>query len=212
MKGNGCKFDHPKRCSKLMNYGTKAAKGCNLGKNCSKFHPKMCPMSVSKGECFDAHCDLCHVKGTRRKRENPLKVNQKKKQGRPTPLKDQEKKKDDEKKETSGLKSLHQSFLGQISLLKKEIQEAVDVKISSLLKPAVQDLQIGDPRLQPTCTTTQTSPGMSPSRAASHPFVHQQLMSHQLMSHPLAMQNIPIWYHPQNMYQAPVPSVATNMY
>ena len=49
MKGNGCKFDHPKRCRKLMNHGTKAGKGCNLGINCNEFHPKMCPMSITKG-------------------------------------------------------------------------------------------------------------------------------------------------------------------
>ena len=40
LKGNGCRFSHPKRCSKLMNHGTKAGKGCNLGRNCPHFHRK----------------------------------------------------------------------------------------------------------------------------------------------------------------------------
>ena len=68
MKGNGCSFHHPKRCAKLMSYGTKTNKGCNLGNKCPDFHPKMCPMSISKSEFFDMDCTLCHVKGTRRKK------------------------------------------------------------------------------------------------------------------------------------------------
>ena len=144
-------------------------------------------------------------------REKP-KVRQKEKQERSIPVKDQEKQKDDEKEDTGGRKSLDQSFLQQISLLKKDIEEVMDAKISSLLNPAVQDLPKSNPVLRPIPPATQTSPGMIPFGAASYPLLHQQPKTHQPMSHPLAMQNIPIWYHPQSMYQAPVPTVPTNMY
>ena len=139
-------------------------------------------------------------------------MSQKEKQEGSVQVKDQEKQKDEEKGDTSGKKPLDQSFLQQISLLKKEIEEAMDANISSLLNPAAQDLPENNPVLQPTPTATQTSPGLIPFGAASYPLLHQQPKTHQPMSHPLAMQNIPIWYHPQTMYQAPVPSVATNMY
>ena len=140
------------------------------------------------------------------------KLSQKEKQEQSAQLKDQEKQEDEEKEDTSGNKSLDQSFLQRISLLKKEIEEVMDAKISSLLKPAAQDLRKSNPVLRPTPTVTQTIPGMIPFGAASYPLLHQQPKTHHPMSHPLAMQNIPIWYHPQSMYQAPVPSVATNMY
>ena len=41
-----------------MNYGTRANKGCNLGSSCKDFHPTMCPMSITKAECFD-HPNMC---------------------------------------------------------------------------------------------------------------------------------------------------------
>ena len=40
LKGQDCKFSHPKPCKKLMTHGTKASYGCNLGKKCSDFTPK----------------------------------------------------------------------------------------------------------------------------------------------------------------------------
>ena len=67
LKGNGCKFKHPKFCPKFMKNGTRQPSGCNLGKNCQDFHPKMCLNSLRKGECFNEHCKFNHIKGTKRK-------------------------------------------------------------------------------------------------------------------------------------------------
>ena len=39
-------------------------KGCNQGKKCTEFHPKMCPASMTKGKCTDLKCRFMHVKGT----------------------------------------------------------------------------------------------------------------------------------------------------
>ncbi len=67
ISGKGCRFSHPKPCSKLMNYGTKSPRGCSLGrKKCPNFHPKMCPQSIRHGECISSECKFQHVRGTRR--------------------------------------------------------------------------------------------------------------------------------------------------
>ncbi len=165
LKGKGCNYSHPKRCSKLMNYGTKSGKGCNLGKHCSDFHPKMCPSSISKFECFDDKCTFCHIKGTKRrkvlssekrpkedpdtcKNKNTNNTNSKsvsfdeetilcqtndarrrkellseKKGQLCTGTEGKDRRSDDEN-----------SFLVQLNLLKKEFQEVVDSKITSLLQ------------------------------------------------------------------------------
>ena len=68
LKGVDCPFYHPERCKKLMHFGTKQPDGCNLGRKCHLFHPKMCPLSISKRECFDDKCNFLHVKGTKRKK------------------------------------------------------------------------------------------------------------------------------------------------
>ena len=140
ISGKGCPYVHPKRCSKLMNHGTRAGKGCNKGKKCKDFHPKMCPMSIAKSECFDLSCSLCHVKGTRR-RPSPKPVKPDK-----VGSKEEEESKDTAKAEACSAKPTAdnrspmkndttegESFLGQISLLKKELQEAMDKKLESLL-------------------------------------------------------------------------------
>ena len=66
IKGIGCKFTHPKICSKFTQHGTRQPRGCKLGKKCPDFHPKMCINSLRKGECFDESCKFSHVKGTQR--------------------------------------------------------------------------------------------------------------------------------------------------
>ena len=50
ISGKDCPFLHPKRCKKLMDHGTRAGKGCNLGSKCEAFHPKMCPMSIRRDQ------------------------------------------------------------------------------------------------------------------------------------------------------------------
>ena len=49
-----------------MKHGTKEGIGCNLGKHCEHFYPKMCDLSLSKGLCSSKHCKLKHVRGTKR--------------------------------------------------------------------------------------------------------------------------------------------------
>ena len=66
MKGNGCKFTHPKVCMKYTQHGTRQPRGCKLGNRCKDFHPVMCISSLRKGECFSQSCKFNHVKGTKR--------------------------------------------------------------------------------------------------------------------------------------------------
>lgn len=56
-----CKFDHPKKCRKILEKGT-----CNQPK-CILFHPKMCFKSISDRKCYSDKCKYSHVKGTARK-------------------------------------------------------------------------------------------------------------------------------------------------
>ena len=112
MKGKVCKLHHPKRCSKLMCYGTEAPSGYDLGKNCPEFHPKMCPMLHSQSDKFDTHGAPCHTKVAGRKRKKILMLmdKQKDKQVGYGAVKQEEKQKNVEREDTTGLKSRHQSF------------------------------------------------------------------------------------------------------
>lgn len=66
MTGKGCPKEHPKACRKLTEHGNRGPRGCNKGKNCESFHPRMCPQSLSAGECLTLDCRLRHVAGTKR--------------------------------------------------------------------------------------------------------------------------------------------------
>ena len=54
-----------------MNNGTREPKGCRKGKNCERYHPKMCPSSINHSECLNENCGLYHVKGTCRLNSQP---------------------------------------------------------------------------------------------------------------------------------------------
>ena len=54
-------------CRKFTQHGTNKQRGCNLGKKCKDFHPKMCFDSIRKGKCFSESCRHAHIKGTTRK-------------------------------------------------------------------------------------------------------------------------------------------------
>ena len=73
VSGKGCNKHHPARCKKLMQHGTRQPDGCNKGKQCSEFHPKMCPTSITKNECFDIDCTGAHVRGTNFTKKQSLK-------------------------------------------------------------------------------------------------------------------------------------------
>lgn len=65
--GRSCPHEHPPPCRKLMKHGNRGPKGCTSGSSCNYFHPKMCPTSMSKRECFKPDCKLKHIPGTKRK-------------------------------------------------------------------------------------------------------------------------------------------------
>ena len=136
-----------------MNHGTRASKGCSKGSKCEDFHPKMCPLSISRGECLDDSCTLCHVKGTRRKRSTDPR-NAVRKEAEPPALKEnlassgQLKQQNGSTGNNSSTSKCHNesSFLDQINLLKKELQEAMDKKIEALM--SMQSLQNIQPNSQ----------------------------------------------------------------
>ena len=199
MKGKGCQFHHPKRCTKLMTHGTKADKGCNLGKKCPEFHPKMCPSSITKGECFDDRCQLCHVKGTQRKKPEKTKDTKKKflkVQGDDNAVPPET----DESSTDLTPKSLQKSFLDQISLMKKEISEAVDSKISALLQQSTLHHQ---QNLHQHSLPMPVMPQQHPAQQQIPRPHHQQMLpSHLPYHHPMQM-----WYPPYNSLMSPVPQV-----
>ena len=68
VKGQGCKFQHPKVCARFMQHGTRRPRGCSLGRKCKEFHPQVCINSLRTGECFDSNCRFNHISGTKRER------------------------------------------------------------------------------------------------------------------------------------------------
>ena len=152
MKGKNCSYAHPVRCKKLMEFGTKSPAGCNLGKKCSFFHPKMCPSSISKKVCFDEKCQFTHVKGTKRKVTMPTESSKSPSCQASSTKFSSSVKGSDAAKPVSSLSKKSQepvlqipspcpvtngssetSFLDVISLLKKELSEAVETKIAMAL-------------------------------------------------------------------------------
>lgn len=67
LTGRNCPKDHPTPCRKLMKHGNRGPNGCTLGRACEKFHPKMCPTSLTKRQCLREDCKLRHITGTARK-------------------------------------------------------------------------------------------------------------------------------------------------
>ena len=177
-----------------MKHGTKSDKGCNLGKKCSDFHPKMCPTSITKLECYDTKCNLCHVKNTKRKRDIP----QKSKPPEEAALQKPDASTDQCQKESTGAQcessneasSLQQSFLDQINLLRKELQEVVDKKIHSLFQttnPPVKMIQPHAP-FHPQFPPHVFQPYMSPQ---------QQTMMFQHPLNQMAFSQMPHFNHQQ---------------
>ena len=162
-KGTGCPFNHPARCQKLLRYGSVLPKGCNKGKQCQLFHPKLCPTSIAKRECFVHGCHFCHIKGTNRKKPgapaaptslaNPPENTTKS-------LSEKINAKANQAKASStviGNKSEQStppdnSFLELARLIKEELMQAMDTKIALALS------SIQFPRLQWTPLAPQIQP------------------------------------------------------
>ncbi len=125
--GKNCPHDHPRPCKKLLQHGNKAPNGCTLGRDkCENFHPKMCPTSLNKGECFNAECKLRHVNGTKRTKEANMGHKNQNNQPKSNSL-------DQGKMEGNSPKS--EDFLGALRLLKEEMMAEMDKKLE-MLKPA----------------------------------------------------------------------------
>ena len=58
-----CNHSHPKVCSKLLAHGTRGSQGCT-GRDCGKYHPRMCYGSMSEKLCTKEKCTYWHCKGT----------------------------------------------------------------------------------------------------------------------------------------------------
>ena len=152
MKGRECRYTHPKVCSKFTQHGTRKDRGCNLGKRCKYFHPQMCLESLRKGQCFSTKCPFNHIKGTKRHPsviENKVESVSPQSQIKttdvlPSPDKneDSKQKQDDHKQYDTG------HFLEFVRLLKAEILQTLDSKITALTSQ-LQLLQPQAPQLFP---------------------------------------------------------------
>lgn len=61
-----CRFMHPEKCSKYIQFGPIAPNGCSLGETCNKYHPKLCQDSLINKNCSNYNCRAIHIKGTKR--------------------------------------------------------------------------------------------------------------------------------------------------
>ena len=149
--------------------GHEQVKDATKASKCENFHPKMCPLSISKGECLDASCTLCHVKGTRRKppKDSERDAKADRKEAKPQASKDNNVSGQSKEKNSTDSSSHTESFLDQISLLKKELQEVMDKKIESLM--GMQSLLHIQPNTQMPFTKMQSPQSFQPS--PTMPFV-----------------------------------------
>ena len=61
VNGKQCKQEHPKRCFKFCDFGARLKKGCNKGKRCQYWHPRLCKHSMKNKECEDEQCTFQHL-------------------------------------------------------------------------------------------------------------------------------------------------------
>ena len=66
-KGEGCKYDHPRKCFKYTRYGKEGPRGCKDSK-CSYFHPPLCHETEAGRPCRRAKCKYYHRKFAQTKR------------------------------------------------------------------------------------------------------------------------------------------------
>ncbi len=132
VSGRNCPNDHPRPCKKLLKHGNKEPHGCTLGRNkCEDFHPKMCPTSLTKGECYTPECKLRHVEGTKRIQQDAPK--------------DSAEKAGKSKQNTAAHSETKPStkpvdFLEALTLLKQEMLAEMDKKLAILQQNQPQSL------------------------------------------------------------------------
>ena len=111
-----------------MKHGTRARGGCQEGRNCVLFHPKMCFNSLRKGECFDKSCQLTHVKGTR---GNPQILENTHNINRDDCYLDSE-------QNTKYQQNKEMDFLAVLQKFKKDIMEEIEQKMTKLMGTTVK--------------------------------------------------------------------------
>ena len=70
--GKKCKYKHKRFCYKYCGFGDRKnhPAGCRFGEKCKFLHPKLCENSVELKVCYNKECKLCHLKFTRRNKED----------------------------------------------------------------------------------------------------------------------------------------------
>ena len=148
IKGQNCKYDHPKTCRKLLMHGNKGTRGCKEGRDCNDFHPRMCANSIKMGECYQQNCPFMHIKGTKRiqKPSSNQKGNQLEKRFY-------------EKNENQNQKIIEdksKDFLDHFHNFKQEIMEAMDIKVTTMISLIQNHNQQKNYHMNPVNTLTQT--------------------------------------------------------
>ena len=73
VEGLPCSKSHPPRCRRFCEYGPKSSLGCNRGKNCRYWHPRLCRHSLADGRCLQKDtCTFFHLRGTVRTADVPV--------------------------------------------------------------------------------------------------------------------------------------------
>ena len=63
LKGNGCKFEHPKICKYYAKHGDNRSGGCRKGDRCRFAHPKICFQAQGGFACNRKNCNFLHPYG-----------------------------------------------------------------------------------------------------------------------------------------------------
>jgi len=70
--GNGCSYDHPRRCIKYCRFGSvrRNQNGCPYGERCRFFHPELCENAQNLRKCLILDCRKVHLVGTARPKKD----------------------------------------------------------------------------------------------------------------------------------------------
>ena len=132
-KGAECLFKHPPYCQRLLSFGTHPTRGCNKGNDCEHIHPKMCFRSLSKRACFNDKCTFFHIKGTKRVRSERHNHHDYLKQPLTNEVSHTFYHNDQKSSSQNTDNSTQNDFLYAVNLLRRDLFQAMDNKLSTLL-------------------------------------------------------------------------------
>ena len=66
IEGNSCQNNHPKRCFKFCDFGSRNERGCKKGKKCQYWHPKLCKFTLRGQQCEIQGCTYQHLRSLRK--------------------------------------------------------------------------------------------------------------------------------------------------